>query len=110
MNNHKKTQEENKRHKRFCASWSFLVPVVYPRSGAKETFVGKADLDWPIRASQAKAFWERLPMTVQFVAGDLSVQSIAVDAQNLCGLGLVSAGLGERALDELFFKFAERFI
>jgi len=45
-------------------------------------------------------------MSIQLMLGDLAIQSIAVDAQNLCGFGLISTRFYECGLNESFFKFA----
>jgi len=48
-------------------------------------------------------------MAVQFVLGDLAIQCIAVDSQDLCGLGLITTGFGESVLDESLFEFTHGF-
>ena len=44
-------------------------------------------------------------MAVQFVLGDLPIQRITVDSQDLRGFGLVTTGFVEGVLDEPLFEF-----
>jgi hypothetical protein len=46
------------------------------------------------------------PMPVQFMLGDFAIESIAVHAKNLGGLGLISACFGESALNKSLFELA----
>jgi len=43
------------------------------------------------------------------VVDDFSIQGISVDAKNAGGLGLISTGFRERALDESLFEFIQCF-
>ena len=49
-------------------------------------------------------------MPVQLVLADLAIERIAMDAKNLSGLGLISTGLGESALNESLLEFAQSFV
>jgi len=49
-------------------------------------------------------------MPVQFVLGDFAIKRIAMDAKNLGGLGLISTGFGESALNESLLEFAQSFV
>jgi len=49
-------------------------------------------------------------MAVQFVLGDLPIQRITVDSQDLRGFGLVTTGFVEGVLDEPLFEFIHGFV
>ena len=49
-------------------------------------------------------------MAVQPVLGDLAIERITVDAQNLGGFGLVSTGFVESALNESLLEFTQGFV
>ena len=53
--------------------------------------------------------WINLPVPVQFMLCDLTIQGVAVDAQHLGGLGLISTRLGQGSLDESFLELAYGF-
>ena len=40
---------------------------------------------------------------------DLAIEGVAVDAEDLSGLGLISTGFGKSGLDESSFEFAHSF-
>lgn len=46
-----------------------------------------------------------LPVTVQFVLSNFAIECVAVNTKYLGGLGLISACLCQRSLNESFFKF-----
>ena len=47
---------------------------------------------------------------VEFVLGHFTAEGIAVNAENGGGAGLVAVGAIEDALNEAFFKFADRLV
>jgi hypothetical protein len=47
-----------------------------------------------------------LPMSIQLMLGDLAIEGITVDTQNLCGFGLIATRFYECRLNESLFKFA----
>ena len=49
-------------------------------------------------------------MTVQFVLDDLAIQSIAMDAKNPGGLGLISICFCQRGLNEFLFELIQSFV
>src|SRR6185436_11036669 len=49
----------------------------------------------------------RLPMAVQLVLGDLSIEGIAVESKDYRGLGLISTRLGQGRLNESLFELTQ---
>ncbi len=48
-------------------------------------------------------------MSVELVFGNLAVQCIAMHAQYLCGLGLISTRSGQGTLNKFLFELAQGF-
>ena len=53
---------------------------------------------------------EFLPVPVQFVLDNLTIQCIAVDTKDLGRLGLISTRFGEGVLNESLFELIQSFI
>lgn len=62
------------------------------------------------KVCQRSAGVAAVAVRIELVDIDLAAQSVAVNAQELSGAGLVAGGTVQDALDEAFFEFADGFV